>query len=782
MKTPTPAMLRPSARQAAAPTGAIPSAPLRRQVGHGRASRNRGRAATADPARRMQTQIFQQRHFLPEQTTQDGSELQGQRSLSGTIQTVICYKEDSGWAAVMVKTPEGVRKATGIMHGVRAGMEAEFTGSWTSGRYGPSFKADTFIERRPSDAKGIEKYLASGLIKFIGPKLAADIVAAFGEETLDVLDNEPERLREVHGIGTKRVTSIIESVKEQKAIRTIMIWLKRYDIPNALSAKIYKAFGEGAVAALEENPYVLADEIRGVGFKKADDVARRLNITSESPLRVRSGMRACLEDASEDGHTCMEAEEFVRTASEDRYLMLDPSFVRHALKNPAKAGVVLAGGRVFLPRNYNAEETIARRLHDIATARDPAARMPDIGEIERRTGLTYSERQREAIATALLSKVTVITGGPGTGKTATTNAVISETEARGGRVLLAAPTGRAAKRMSEMTGRPASTIHRLLLGGPLPLEGDTLIVDEASMIDTPLMRSLLESVPDAMRLILVGDTDQLPSVGPGSVLRDIIASGRFSTVRLDTIFRQAGGSDIVTCAHEINAGRMPRIDNHPGTDLWMFRSSGPERVAELVADIVRNRIPDKFGIPPSAVQVLTPMKREGDPIGAYELNLLLQRTLNPDGEPVASKKGCRLLTGDRIMQVRNNYEKELFNGDIGTVTAKVPPGAEDGAVMEADFDGRTVRLTGADIADIELSYACTVHKSQGSEYPAVVVPVCMQHFVMLKRNLLYTAVTRAKAQCILVGEPQAVACAVHQEDTSRRCTALQLRIDETFKK
>ena len=706
------------------------------------------------------------------------------RILTGTVETIYCYKEDSAWALVGLQTPSGLRKVSGIMPAVRLGMTAEYSGQFAdTPKYGLTFKADSFTERLPSDIPGIEKYLASGLIRNIGPVLSRQIVAAFGDKTLEVLDNDPERLREVHGIGSKRVQSIIDSIKEQKEIRSIMIWLKRYDLSNGLAAKIFQTYGGKSISVLEENPYVLTDDIHGVGFKRADAVAKLLGVPEQSQFRIRSGIIACLEDEASSGNTFVPVGRLVARTASEAYLDIPQELVQITVMDNTFDKIVLDGDDVFLRRFYHAENRIAEKLLQLnATATDCG--MPDFRRIEKETGFTYSDEQKGAVMSAFCTDVLVITGGPGTGKTATTNAIIKGFEYKHKNVLLAAPTGRAAKRMNEVTGRPAKTIHRLLeysQGGfnrcrDYPLEGDVLIVDESSMIDTLLMRDLVAAVPPGMKLILVGDMDQLPSVGAGSVLRDVIESGEVTTVRLTQIYRQAQDSAIIMGAHAVNHGRMPSLDNAPGTDLWFFRKEDKNEAASLIVDLVSNRIPKKFGYPAGEIQVLTPMRREGDALGASELNRMLQKAVNPSGKPAATKGDTVFLTGDRIMQTKNNYDKDIFNGDIGRVVGKLSGLDPDKAVLETEFDDRTVRLTQADIADIELAYACTVHKSQGSEYPVVVMPMHENHYIMLKRNLLYTGITRAKKQCVIVGTRDAIQTAVRHEDTVKRNTRLKERL------
>lgn len=702
---------------------------------------------------------------------------------TGTLEKIFFQNTENSWAAILILTDKGPRKASGLLPGLRLGMTIKVSGQLQDSKYGESLNIQEFEEVYPSDIEGIEKYLASGLIKNIGPKLAHEIVQTFKEATLNILDYEPERLVEVNGVGKKRIKSIIDAVKEQKEIRTIMIWLKRYDLSNGLAAKIYKTYGKDSLDMLQENPYRLCDDISGVGFKKADDVAGKIGIAKESIFRIFSGINACLEDNACEGNTYMPYSELLQTVSSDRYLSLDSELIDKALKKD-DCEPITDGDAVFLPAYYYAEQVIATSIKRLQKTPVPSKGEIKISMIERETGVTFSREQKDAIRNSLLAKVSVITGGPGTGKTVTTNAIIRQLLKEDKTVLLAAPTGRAAKRMKEVTGMEAQTIHRLLgftqgefqYNKDVPLEGDALIVDESSMIDTLLMRHLIEAVPNKMQLILVGDVDQLPSVGAGCVLRDIIDSQCVTTTRLTEIFRQAQGSDIIMNAHAVNQGLIPRTDNHTGTDFWFFAISEKEKVADTIIELVCDRIPKKFGYKKDDIQVLSPMKREFDPIGSTILNRRLQAVVNPNGECAAKRGDTEFRIGDRIMQTKNDYDKAVFNGDMGIILRKGDESDEQKTLLVADFDGVEVNLSRADLQNIELAYSCTVHKSQGSEYPVVIIPVHESQYVMLKRNLVYTGITRAKKQCILVGSRRALAIAVQNEDTRKRFTRLKERI------
>lgn len=700
-------------------------------------------------------------------------------TITGTIDRILYQNPENAWSVVLINNEAGTTKACGIMPGLRLGMTAKISGEPQTSKYGQDLRAAEFEEIQPSDIEGIEKYLASGLIKQIGPKLAKEIVHTFGELTLHVLDHEPERLREVSGIGKKRVHSIIDAVKEQTEIRAIMIWLKRYDIPNTFAAKIYQTYGKDAITNLEENPYRLSDDIGGVSFRKADNVAKRLGIGLDSPFRITSGIKACLEEAAGDGHTCLPKEELLDKASSDLYLSLPRETIDPILSSseefPEKEGFV------FLRTYYNAEKKIAYNLHRIQKENKEQIKLPDIGLLEKETGITYSNEQKDAICVAVTSKVSIITGGPGTGKTVTTNAIIHELERRENDILCCAPTGRAAKRMNEVTGHEAMTIHRLLCyqhgqfeyNEENPLTGDALIIDEASMIDTILMNHLLKAVPSHMRVIIIGDVDQLPSVGAGCVLRDLIDSGCVPVTFLKHIYRQAQDSDIIMNAHAVNTGQMPVIKNTGNTNFWFFAAEEKEKVADLVVDLVENRIPKKFGYGEKDIQVLSPMKRESDPIGSIRLNRRLQAVLNPDGEIVATRGETQFRVGDRIIQTKNDYDRNIFNGDLGVIYRKCDESDEEKTLLIADFDGELVNLTRAALQNIDLAYACTIHKSQGSEYKVVVIPIHESQYIMLKRNLLYTGITRSREQCILVGTRKAIAMACQNEDTRKRYTKLK---------
>lgn len=707
-------------------------------------------------------------------------------NLSGTVERITFYNPANGYAVIALSTGAGNRvSAVGKMPNVKIGMTVSLEGEMVKGKYGTQFKAESYFESLPSDTEGIYKYLSSGLIKYIGPSFARSIVDAFGENTLYILDHDPERLREIRGIGSKRIESVIESVREQRDIRAIMIWLKRYDLPNGLSVKIYKTYGKNSVAMLEENPYRLSDNIKGVGFKKADFVAQKLGIPADSDFRIHSATLACLEDQAVQGHTYVPMEALVEMVASEDYTNLPADVVLSSIGMGFLRINIDDNDNASLPLYSHAEDLIAERLTSMVRNGNSNSLEPDFGKIHEITGMNYSDEQAGAIRTALRSPVVIVTGGPGTGKTATVNAIIAELRRRSFRVVLAAPTGRAAKRMTEVTGMPAKTIHRLLeySGGSFsrnqsnPIEADAIVLDECSMIDTLLMKDFLQAVADHTKLILVGDTDQLPSVGAGSVLRDLIGSGLFRTVRLTKVFRQAQGSDIINYAHSFNRGFMPKTLNRPGSDFGFAEMEEKEEVQERMLAAIRKMI-EKGAFSKNDIQVLTPMRREFDPIGATQMNAVLQKELNPTGTPVAFKGNVTFLSGDRIMVTKNNYDKDVFNGDVGFVVRKADPQTENNAVLVASFDSRAVPFTQDELSDIELAYACTIHKSQGSEYPAVIIPVHKSQFIMLKRNLIYTGLTRAKKYCLFVGQKKALFLALRNEDTEVRNTLLKEKLQD----
>ncbi|MGH7394604.1 MAG: SF1B family DNA helicase RecD2, partial [Candidatus Methylomirabilales bacterium] len=642
----------------------------------------------------------------------------------------------------------------------------------------------------PATRVGIERYLGSGLIKGVGPVTARRLVERFGEETLQIIEESPERLREVSGVGPDRVARIRAAWDAQREVREVMLFLQGHGVSATYAGKIFKTYGRGAVALVRENPYRLARDIYGIGFKTADGIAARLGVSPDAPVRLEAGLLHVLGSLTEDGHCCYPRVGLLKAAAE--VLQVPPGALEASLARLAEAAeVVVEPGEeepVVFPRDlHEAEVALARRLGTFLNAPRlgvalDAARA--LSWVEGQTGLTLASRQQEALATALGGKAVVITGGPGTGKTTILRCLLTILERKGLRALLTAPTGRAAKRMTEATGRPAQTVHRLLEFSPReavfrrsaarPLVAEAVIVDELSMADLPLMHRLVEALPPEALLVLVGDADQLPSVGPGAVLTDCIASGVLPVVRLQEVFRQAEQSLIVQNAHRVNRGEMPLLGE--AGDFQFLEEEDPDRLAALVVETVAQVLPARHGLHPvEEIQVLAPMHR--GIMGVAALNQALQTALNPSGP--ALTRGERVLrVGDKVMQLRNNYETEVFNGDIGRVTRADP---EEGT-LSVRFEDREVPYDAADLNELTLAYAVSVHKSQGSEYPAILLPLHTQHFIMLRRNLLYTAITRGRRLDVLAGSRRALAIAVKTAPAEGRHTRLAARLRAAAKR
>ena len=702
------------------------------------------------------------------------------------VERITYQNPENGYSVLKVKVKgyNDLVTLVGNLLEVPVGSVLLCRGEWKVDKcYGSQFVAATWEETMPATVYGIEKYLGSGLVKGIGPRFARAIVQRFGTETIDIIETEIERLYEVPNIGRKRVAKIRESWEKQKDIKNVMLFLQGYGVSTAYAAKIYREYGKESIDKVRENPYRLADDIWGIGFKTADGIAAKMGYEKEDPRRCRSGILYTLGQLSDEGHVYAGEEQLVKTAGQ--LLEAGETAIRDTLAGMLQAeDLILDKDAIYLPPFYHAECGTSRRLRDLAesTGRSLFDGLFDPSSLTAETGIEYDEVQLAAIRQAVTSKVMVLTGGPGTGKTTTTQGIIAALKKAGLRVLLAAPTGRAAKRMSEATGMEAKTIHRLLEYNPQdgykrndenPLEGDALIVDECSMIDILLMNNLLKAVPVGMRLVLVGDIDQLPSVGAGNVLRDIIDSQRIPVVRLVRIFRQAQKSRIVMNAHTINQGRFPDTSNGRDTDFFFMREDDPERAAETIVRLVKERLPRAYRESPDRIQVLTPMQR--GVVGAANLNLLLQQALNPSG-PSLGRGGYTYRQGDRVMQLRNNYAKEVFNGDQGYIREV---DTED-RMLTVDFDGKKVEYDVTELDELTLAYATTIHKAQGSEYPIVVMPVLMTHFVMLQRNLIYTGITRAKKICVLIGAMKALAYAVRNMSVLKRNTSLRERLNPSL--
>ncbi len=719
--------------------------------------------------------------------------------IEGTVERVTYSNEENGYSVIKVRIPGRgeLVPAVGNFVSVSPGEVLRMEGTWGShARFGEQFKVDRYETATPASVEGIRKYLGSGLIKGIGPVMAERIVRLFGERTLDVIDAEPEKLSQVEGIGAYRLRQIQQAWEDQRDIRELMVFLRAHGVSAAYAARIFKHYGKTSLEKVQTNPYALAMDVLGIGFLTADKIAGNLGFSSESPLRAEAGILYVLQQATDEGHVCVPRHWLMEKSCELlqigpailaealHRLVSDCRLVQEAIATGLKTG--FEDGTVIYLRGYHiAECQIAQRLLYLK-AFNPLQRKIDLDAslqwLREKLPFKLAPLQEEAVRQSLSDRVVVITGGPGTGKTTLILAILSIYRKLGGQVCLAAPTGRAAKRLSESTHHPASTLHRLLEFSPQaggfqrneqkPLSADLVIVDESSMLDTLLMHYLLKAVPTDATLVLVGDVDQLPSVGPGNILRDIIASEQFPVVRLEEIFRQARHSSIVTNAHLIQQGKFPRLqrDSQELQDFYFIEKEDPEDVSKIIVKLCSERIPARFGLDPvEDVQVLCPMHR--GVIGAQRLNSVLQQTLNP--EKASIERGGRLFRlHDKVMQIRNNYDKDVFNGDLGRVR-KIDMENQE---VQVEIDGRTVTYDFSEMDELVLAYAVSVHKAQGSEYPAVVFPLLMQHYVMLQRNLLYTAVTRARKLVVIVGSKKALAVAVRNNKMQQRFTLLQERL------
>lgn len=705
------------------------------------------------------------------------------QKLRCVVERITYQNPENGYSVMRVKVKgyDELVTLVGNLLEVPAGSVLLCEGDWkVDKRYGSQFVAQTWEEVMPATLYGIEKYLGSGLVKGIGPKFAQLIVSRFGLDTIEIIETDIKRLYEVPGIGQKRVEKIAESWEKQKDIKNVMLFLQGYGVSTAYAAKIYRQYGKESIDTVKTNPYKLADDIWGIGFKTADTIASKMGYEKNDLRRLKSGVTYTLSHMAEEGNVYAEEEQLVKSAIE--LLDADEAPVRQAISEMLQSEDLIADAEaIYMPPFYYAEVGTANRLNKLLDCVEGSLFniIPDISVISKQTGVEYDEVQAEAIREAVSSKVMVLTGGPGTGKTTTTQGIIAALKAMGLRILLAAPTGRAAKRMSEATGMEAKTIHRLLEYNPKdgykrnddnPLEGDALIVDECSMIDLLLMNNLMKAIPAGMRLVLVGDIDQLPSVGAGNVLRDIIDSKRIPVIRLTRIFRQAQESRIVMSAHAINKGVFPDTSNGKNTDFFFIQQEDPEQAVDTIVNLVKERLPNAYKRPTSDIQVLTPMQR--GVVGAANLNMALQTVLNPV-QVSLNRCGYSFRQGDRVMQLRNNYDKEVFNGDLGYIERV---DMEDRTLFVC-FDGRTVEYDVSELDELTLAYATTIHKSQGSEYPIVVMPVLMTHYVMLQRNLIYTGITRAKKICVLVGTKKALSFAIRNLSVLKRNTKLKERLN-----
>ncbi len=726
-------------------------------------------------------------------------------TIEGSVEKIVYVNEENHYTVASVRGAKTGRVATivGVFPSICPGETLRLKGRWiNTPKYGEQFKADSYESIAPSTVNAIRKYLASGLIKGIGEKFADRIVDKFGKDTMDVIEKDINKLSQVEGVGKKRLALIKEAWAEQADIRELMIFLQGCGVGNANAIKIYKEYKEDAIELIKENPYRLAMDITGIGFKTADEIAQKMGLPLNSNIRLEAGVVFLLDEFAGEGNVYYPRLELEKRGS--GMLGVKQEEVGKAVDALKDSDYIVIEDTneqpIYLRILHAAETGVGRKLMQIARFNGkfpPIIIEKAISWVSDKLSISIAENQKAAIKAAIENTVTVITGGPGVGKTTIVNSIIKILEVKGLRILLAAPTGRAAKRLGEATGRNAMTIHRLLKFNPGKrkfefnennhLDVDVVMIDEVSMIDINLMWHLLNAIPVNAKLILVGDTDQLPSVGPGNALKDIINSGVIKTIRLTEIFRQSAKSLIVENAHKINSGEMPDLDSdygpQPGgakgelingdenlADFYFFEINEPEKIASTINYLCKHEVPKKFGFDPvNDIQVLTPMHK-GD-IGANALNIALQEALNPNQHSIAgfSRKFC---VGDKVMQTKNNYDKDVFNGDIGRIKSI----NNEDKIVTAVFDGNDIEYKLAELDQLILSYAITIHKSQGNEYPAVIVPVSTQHFIMLQRNLIYTAITRGKKLVILVGSKKAISMAVANNKISSRYTKLKERL------
>ena len=709
--------------------------------------------------------------------------------LQGQLERITYHNEENHYtiAKLKVKGQRDLVTIVGCLVSMTPGEVLRLKGDWASHpKYGEQFKVVSYETVTPATVKGIERYLGSGLIKGIGPVMAKRLVNKFGLETLEIIEKSVGRLKEVEGIGEKRIDMISTAWAEQKEVRDVMLFLQGHEVSSTYAAKIYRQYGKESIRVVKENPFRLADDIFGIGFLTADKIAGNLGIPKDSEMRAEAGILYVLRKLADEGHVYYPHAELIEEAR--KILDIDTSIITSALGRVAsEKRVVIEDKAVYLSELYAAEVGVAVSLKAVLAAAKSLIRFDRdaaIKGVQEELKITLAEKQIQAVRESLDKKVMVITGGPGTGKTTIINAILRIYRRAGQRVLLAAPTGRAAKRMSEATGFEAKTIHRLLEFSPKDngfrkneqdrLDADLIIIDEASMVDTILMHHLSRAVRPETTLILVGDIDQLPSVGAGNVLKDIIDSGRIPTVRLNEIFRQAKESMIIINAHRINNGEFPYItaDKEKLQDFYFVELEEPEKVLEMIVHMCRNRIPERFGFHPlDDIQVLTPMHR--GIVGASSLNAALQKELN--GSPDGLQRGGRIFkTGDKVMQIRNNYDKDVYNGDIGRIIS-IDKEAQE---VTVSFDAKRVDYDFSDLDEIVLAYAVSVHKSQGSEYPVVVMPLLTQHYLLLQRNLLYTAITRGKRLVVIIGTKKALGIAIRNNKQQLRYTRLKERLQK----
>ncbi|WP_290918977.1 ATP-dependent RecD-like DNA helicase [Halodesulfovibrio sp.] len=719
---------------------------------------------------------------------------QNAASLDGTLERIVFYNEENGYSVLRFKTTAGDNyTVVGNMADPQVGSSLKLTGEWVeNAKFGRQFKMLTYETSLPAGVVGIRHYLASGLIKGVGPKTAERIVDAFGEDTFAILDNEPERLSAVKGIGKRTAKGIQEAWSEHRGIRDLIMFLQPHGVSTAYAVRIYKFYGKHALSVVQENPYRLAMDINGIGFVTADTIAQKIGFEVDSPLRAEAGTLYMLTKTSDEGHVYYPLETLVTKTSDT--LNIREDLVEDAVDTLEREERVvveeLSNGQVAVYRSrFHAYESgISTYIKKIlGSPKTVQIKAPNevVEEVVESLGISLAEEQLEAVHTAVRTKMMVLTGGPGTGKTTITKAIVQAYKKLKAKILLCAPTGRAAKRMFETIGVEAKTIHRLLEYSPRedgfqrnennPLACSLIVIDEASMMDTMLMFHLLKAIPLGATVIFVGDVHQLPSVGPGNVLKDVISSGVVDVVELHEVFRQAQESDIITNAHKINAGEVPFLESSKErlSDFYFIRQDDPERCAAMIVDLVKNHIPRRFRFDPiDQIQVLTPMHKGS--AGSGNLNHMLQDALNP--QPLCLKRGDReFRLDDKVMQIRNNYDKDVFNGDIGRICVV---NTEDKKLTVRFDDEKNVIYDFNELDELVSAYAISIHKSQGSEYQAVVIPVLTQHYVLLQRNLIYTGVTRGKKLVILVGASKALTMAIKNNKMQKRFTYLSQRLSE----